>query len=317
MRPCKEIAELRSRTMRASSAMTIGAIARDREREAGLAGVDGGRRARRPCRGTRAPRETFDEPLDEQREPSLDRRRFGPHEEGREPARRAARARRPPPTPLRASTTMKANEMGSAARSGGRSSISSPAAIAPPIDARAQPTACPGRRSRSRPRPTRPRARRTSTWPNVSRLAPPAPRERARRHEVRAAEPVPASGGATPTRARRPRGRRRTARRGARSPTISASTHASLNCVPDAVAQLGERGLLRQRPAVRTGRRHGVEGVGDVDDRAARSAPVPSTAAVAASVVVSPATGARKSMRRSSSTDTTSWRSHPLELRLR
>ena len=35
---------------------------------------------------------------------------------------------------------------------------------------------------------------------------------------------------------------------------------------------------------------------------------MPSTAAVAASVVVSPATGARKSMRRSSSTDTGSWR---------
>ena len=34
-----------------------------------------------------------------------------------------------------------------------------------------------------------------------------------------------------------------------------------------AVAQLVERSLLAERPAVRTGRRHGVEGVGDVDDR--------------------------------------------------
>ena len=98
MRPWKEIAALRSWSMRASSAMTIGAIAATAEREEEL------RRRRRAERVGHAVvhehrRETFDDPFGEQREPTFDRRGFRTHEEGRELGDDEHRARRPPPNP--------------------------------------------------------------------------------------------------------------------------------------------------------------------------------------------------------------------------
>ncbi len=113
----------------------------------------------------------------------------------------------------RASTTMKAKEIGSPTRSGGRSSISSPAAIAPPMTARGA-HGLPGWAISIPIATAAPPARRTSIRTQRVTIPPPAPRRSgARVLPSRCRPPV----GRPPTRGRRPRGRRRSARRDARS----------------------------------------------------------------------------------------------------
>ena len=132
----------------------------------------------------------------------------------RELGDRRAPASRPAPIASRASTTMNANEIGSAARSGGRSSISSPAAIAPPMHRERRPRVPAWAISVPSATTRRPAEQRTSSRAQRLTTWPPAPREsggrvRPNRCRLPAARP--------PTRARRPRGRRRSARRAARS----------------------------------------------------------------------------------------------------
>ncbi len=253
-------------------------------------------------------REALDEPLDEQGQADL-RPTSARSERGTWRARRRrARAPRPAPTPRRASTTMNANEIGSAARerrlqldqlSGGDGAAD---------DRERRPGAArmgdldPDSDRRAPEHEDSTRAQRLTTLP-------PAPRERARRPRSDRGRPnrsrLPAE--RLPTRARRPRGRRRSARRGVSMAAMSASTHSALNCVPapsrssaNAVSWLSARRY--ERVEVMASKASATWMI------AGSIRPLPSTAALAASVVVSPATGARKSMRCSSSTDTTSWR---------
>ena len=134
MRPWWEIVVLRSRIMRAISAITIGASAASASSKRSL-DVDGAPRASAMPWYTRmAARPSTIRSAKRASRPST--------EVGSERTRKVASSATTSTNaasrtePWRASTTMNANEMGSAARSGGLSSISSPAAIAPPIAAR-------------------------------------------------------------------------------------------------------------------------------------------------------------------------------------
>ena len=168
--------------------------------------------ATRP-RGTRRPRRDLRR-VARRRAPAVLRSTSARDARGSSPgARRAARASRPSPNARSASTTMNANEIGSGTRSGGRSSISSPAAIAPPMSASAAhfvPASAswvPNATSALPPSST-------ATWMNRFTLELLDPRrgrpDRPSRCPPRVARPR--------TRAHLPRDRRRTRRRGVRSP---------------------------------------------------------------------------------------------------
>ena len=158
---------------------------------------------------------------------------------------------------------MKAKEMGSAARRGGLSSISSPAAMAPPMRASGA-HGLPGSAISIPAAIDALPASRTTSRTHCLTDPPPAPRGRGGPGRPNRCRPpaVP-----PPSRARRPRGRRRTCSLRRSIAAMNASTQWALNWVPDAGAELGERGLLAERPPVGPGGGHGVEGVGHVDDR--------------------------------------------------
>ena len=133
---------------------------------------------------------------------------------------------------------MKANEIGNGTRSGGRSSISSPAAIAPPISASAT-HFVPDPPARRPARPRRFRRAVRLTWMNRLTPEPPDPRrglrDRRNRYPPRAARPS--------TRARRPRDPRRTLA-AAFDRRDRARRRTCVELRPRAVAKLVEGGLL-------------------------------------------------------------------------
>ena len=210
----------------------------------------------------------------------------------------ASRIQRPP-----ASTTMNANEIGSAARYGGRSARSAHRRRSrPPMIASAAHGA-PGRASSTPNATAAPPPSSTSTrGTQRSTSRPPAPRRRGCPNRRNPCRP---RGARRPTRARRPRDRRRSAHRAFDSSDERLNTPA-LNCVPGPLRSSATRSA-GSAPAIRAGGRHRVEGDRHMDDRGPTK-PEASTAAAAALVVVSPATGAKKSIRRNNSTDTGSCR---------
>ena len=135
MRPCIGMSTRRSRTIRATSATTIGANAARPSAIKTLARFGEPRSSVMPLIHENR-REAFEQALDEQHEAAFNRRRLRAHQERRKLGA-AEHDHRFAIVARCASTTMKANETGSASRIGGRNSISSPSAIALPITARA------------------------------------------------------------------------------------------------------------------------------------------------------------------------------------
>ena len=223
------------------------------------------------------------------------RRRRGRRRARRPRRRGGSRSPRPGPTPSaragagtrpsRPRTTVTRNSAGDAARArargsprtraaaaarwAGRSTSSSPPTIAGAEHRRARSTSRPGRRARRSPQPIAPS---TTTIAEPLRLRSSSARRllgcRSRRvsasRSPSPAEPVPTSGASTwcttsswPAPCTSPR---------CSIAMMSASTTRGWNCLPEFLRSSLERGLLRQRLAVRAGRGHRVERVGDRDD---------------------------------------------------
>ena len=165
---------------------------------------------------------------------------------------------------LRASTTMNANEIGRRCPER-RSQLEQLASSDGAADQRERrPRAARAGRSRARQRPTRLRRRAADAGPALHvarRLLLGARGRRAR--PIRSRPP----GARPPSRARRPRGRRRSCSPRRSIAAMSASTHWALNCVPAPSRSSSNAVSCAQRTPVRAGRGHGVERVGDVDDR--------------------------------------------------